>query len=52
LQRGEIHCDVCGERITPENFRASAKKSGTFLFCCDNEFCVQELASRLREVET
>jgi alpha-D-ribose 1-methylphosphonate 5-phosphate C-P lyase len=51
LQRGEIHCDVCGEQITLENFKATAKKSGKFLFCCDREFCVQKLASKLREVE-
>ena len=51
LQRGEIHCDVCGEQITLESFRASAKKSGKFLFCCDRGFCVQKLASRLKEVE-
>jgi len=51
LQRGEIYCDVCGGQITLENFRASAKKSGKFLFCCDKEFCVQKLASKLKEAE-
>jgi len=51
LQRGEIHCDGCGEQITLENFKAFAKKSGKFLFCCDREFCVQKLASKLKEVE-
>ncbi len=51
LQRGEIYCDVCGEQITLENFRAVAKKSGNFLFCCDKEFCIQKLASKLKEAE-
>ena len=51
LQHGEIYCDVCGEQITLENFKASAKKSGKFLFCCDREFCVQRLASKLKQVE-
>ena len=52
LRRGEIYCDVCGEQLTLDNFKASSKRSGKFLFCCDKELCVQKLASELKEVET
>lgn len=48
VQRGEIRCSICGEQITLENFRAVSKKSGNLLFCCNQEFCIQKLASEFK----
>ena len=42
---GKINCAVCGQVITPENFKVVTKRSGKLLFCCDNESCIHALAS-------
>jgi hypothetical protein len=51
LAQGKIHCIICDEIITLENFRAVARKSGNFLFCCNKESCILELALILRSTE-
>jgi hypothetical protein len=48
LAKGEIHCCICGEIITLDNFRAVARKSDKLLFCCDKESCILKFASYLR----
>jgi hypothetical protein len=48
LAQGEFRCIICVEKITVDNFRAVARKSGGLLFCCDNESCIHEFASYLR----
>lgn len=45
LDRAEIHCVVCGEPITLENFKAAINKSGNLLFCCDKESCIEGFSS-------
>lgn len=42
---GGIQCAVCGQIITPENFKVVTRRSGKLLFCCDNESCIHTLAS-------
>jgi len=42
LEKGKIHCFVCGEIITLDNFRAVIRRSGKLLFCCDKESCIHE----------
>lgn len=51
LAQGEIHCIICDETITLENFRAVARKSDNLLFCCNRESCILELAAYLRSAE-
>jgi dimeric dUTPase (all-alpha-NTP-PPase superfamily) len=42
LMEKKIHCSVCGDVITLENFRAVTRKRGDLLFCCDKERCIRE----------
>jgi len=48
LERSEILCSICGEKITAENFRAVTRKSNELLFCCNKDSCVQKFTSYLR----
>jgi hypothetical protein len=41
LAEGKIHCMICNETITIDNFRALIKKTNKLLFCCNKEFCIQ-----------
>jgi hypothetical protein len=47
LARSEIRCSICGEVITPDNFRAVTRKSEKLLFCCDKESCILSFTSHL-----
>lgn len=49
LAKGEIHCNICGETITIDNFRAVARRAGNLLFCCKKELCIQKFFSFLRK---
>ncbi len=51
LAKGEIHCNICGERITIDNFRMVARRAGNLLFCCNKELCIQKFSSSLRKEE-
>jgi len=48
LERGEIVCSICGDKITIENFKTVARKSNELLFCCDKEPCIQKFIIYLR----
>ena len=45
----EITCYICGAKITAENFKALARKSGKILFCCNDPKCYKLLIETLRE---
>ena len=48
LERGEILCSICGEKISVDNFRAVTRKSNELLFCCDKDQCIQKFVRHLR----
>ncbi len=52
LAKGGIRCNICGEIITLDNFRAVTRKSEDLLLCCDKESCIHEFVSHLRGDKT
>jgi len=48
LIQGELHCSICGQQITLDNFRAAARKANELLFCCDRELCILKFDSYLK----
>ena len=44
LKQGELHCDICEQKITLANFRAVTRISHELLFCCNKEMCIHEFS--------
>jgi dimeric dUTPase (all-alpha-NTP-PPase superfamily) len=45
LMEKKIHCSICGDVITLENFRAVTRKKDDLLFCCKKESCIREFTA-------
>jgi len=45
----EATCNICGTKVTPENFKALVRKSGKILFCCNKPGCYKLFIETLRK---